>query len=565
MKRKEKTLILVADDDLINRRVLTALLHKEGYDVVSSNDGREAVAACIEHNPDLVLLDVMMPVMDGYEAAREIKAMQGTGFVPIIFLTAMTDEESLGKCIEAGGDDFLTKPYNRQILRSKIASMLRIRELYCSVVQKNKELALYQDATVKELEIAKHVFENITLQTPAADSGITVWSSPMTLFNGDLLMSAKRKGGGIYVMLCDFTGHGLPAAVGALPAADVFKAMTSKNLPISDIVSELNEKLTKLLPTGLFCSMALLEINAQRNTLTVCNAGLPEIFVVNSDGARVATIGSQNIPVGVSNGAGLHWHLDILPVDPKWEVLMYTDGLIEAVGETGQMYGSDRLESCLLRHAETDDLFELIKEDVQSFRGDVEQNDDISLIRIHCGQAARIGRDEPARRAALAPGKNRCTTINMNANLIRAADPAAISEEILQQVGVPEQERGKICTVMMELYSNALEHGLLGLGAELKSDPAGFAQYYVERGKALERLEKEWIKIVVSLTARDDAAMVDIEVHDSGDGFDYHAVLSGETDSSRFCGRGLSLVRGFCGDITYEGNGNVAKARYHLG
>ena len=98
--------ILVADDDTANNMLLRALLEEQGYEVLSAANGQEAVDLYRAELPDMVLMDVKMPIMDGYEAAQQIKSIPIDGFVPLIFLTAMTEEEGLVKCIESGGDDF---------------------------------------------------------------------------------------------------------------------------------------------------------------------------------------------------------------------------------------------------------------------------------------------------------------------------------------------------------------------------------------------------------------------------------------------------------------------------
>ena len=104
--------VLVVDDDDTNRLVLEALLSDAGHRVIEARHGAEAVELYRQHRPDAVLMDVMMPVMDGYEASRRIRALAGRHFVPIIFLTALSDDKSLARCIEAGGSDFLTKPFH---------------------------------------------------------------------------------------------------------------------------------------------------------------------------------------------------------------------------------------------------------------------------------------------------------------------------------------------------------------------------------------------------------------------------------------------------------------------
>ena len=102
--------ILVVDDDHTNRLVLKAMLEKEGHQVIQAENGRIAVGYACEYLPDMILMDVMMPEMDGYEATTMIKEKLSSIFIPVIFITAVADSDALAKCIEAGGDDFITKP-----------------------------------------------------------------------------------------------------------------------------------------------------------------------------------------------------------------------------------------------------------------------------------------------------------------------------------------------------------------------------------------------------------------------------------------------------------------------
>ena len=140
--------ILLADDDPTSSALTAAILRSQGHLVRLAADGAEAVALFGEKEPDLVLLDVLMPVMDGYQAAIQIRKITTGRFIPIIFLTALTDDNDLTRCIEAGGDDFLSKPYTPAILNAKIMAMDRIRHLY-------GELEKYKQRTEEEIALSK--------------------------------------------------------------------------------------------------------------------------------------------------------------------------------------------------------------------------------------------------------------------------------------------------------------------------------------------------------------------------------------------------------------------------
>ena len=121
--------VLVVDDQELNRTLLQFLLEEDGYEVSIATNGREAIECFDEVSPDLVLLDVVMPVMDGFATAPIIKKKAGELYLPIIFITALDDQASLKRCLEVGGDDFLNKPFDKVILSAKIRAHARIRAL----------------------------------------------------------------------------------------------------------------------------------------------------------------------------------------------------------------------------------------------------------------------------------------------------------------------------------------------------------------------------------------------------------------------------------------------------
>ena len=137
---EKATQILVVDDLLLNRAQLSQVLAEVGYQVFEAANGQEAVEQFKQHQPDLVLMDIMMPVMDGYEAARKIKRLSDSQHVPIIFISGETSDEAVAKALDAGGDDFVAKPFNPSLLRAKIKVQLRIQTLNNSLQQNIQQL-----------------------------------------------------------------------------------------------------------------------------------------------------------------------------------------------------------------------------------------------------------------------------------------------------------------------------------------------------------------------------------------------------------------------------------------
>ncbi len=134
--------VLVVDDQPANVRLLEAILTPRGYDVRTASSGEEALAALDKEDMDLVLLDIVMPGMDGYEVCRVIRARPGTAYLPVVMITASGDEEKV-KALEAGADDFLTKPVNKNELLARVASLARIKRYQDTIKRQSDELTAW--------------------------------------------------------------------------------------------------------------------------------------------------------------------------------------------------------------------------------------------------------------------------------------------------------------------------------------------------------------------------------------------------------------------------------------
>ena len=149
--------VLIADDNTANLRILRTRLAADGYEVVTAADGEEALVVARDSTPDLILLDIMMPKVDGIEVCRQLKAAQGSGFTPIILVTAMTDAKDIVAGLEAGADEYLTKPVDHAALSARVRSMLRIKGLHDTVAAQAQEIARW-NATL-ERRVAEQVAE----------------------------------------------------------------------------------------------------------------------------------------------------------------------------------------------------------------------------------------------------------------------------------------------------------------------------------------------------------------------------------------------------------------------
>ncbi len=368
----EKMRILIADDDDDNRQYLETILKSAGHDVVTATDGMEAVKICQEQPLDIILMDVIMPNLTGYDAARKIKQEAKNKFVPILFLTAVTDIESLAGCIEAGGDDFINKPVHPLILNAKLSAFQRIIKMY-------DKLDEYQKNNEEEMEASKKVLESVIFSNDKDIEGLQSWAMSPGHFSGDTRLFRKMDNGHVYVLLCDFTGHGLPAAIGTVFVSDLFRSMTSKNIPAIDILNEINSKMNQILPTGRYCAAIMMDYSITDDIILLWNCGLPSAYLTDKDRKIVAEYASQNVPLGVLSG-----EINAIPYEidtrNRNEIIIFSDGITEAENPGGEMFGEDKLKNLIQNTPNEKDLFVEIKSSVESFMDGEEPGDDISLI-----------------------------------------------------------------------------------------------------------------------------------------------------------------------------------------
>lgn len=214
--KSEVKLALVVDDSAMQCKVLSVLLKEEGYRVFTANDGARGVSMYIKYKPDLVLMDINMPVMNGYEAARKIKSLSQNSLCPLIFITSMDSDQAFIESIEAGGDGILVRPFSPQVFKAKIKSIQRISDLYSQVKKLQQEQQ--QDA-----ELAEQLMSGVLESRNFALDRIGIVKKPAALFSGDIQLTALSPNGDVNVLLGDFTGHGLRSSIGAIPLAETLE------------------------------------------------------------------------------------------------------------------------------------------------------------------------------------------------------------------------------------------------------------------------------------------------------------------------------------------------------
>jgi len=378
----ESKLILVADDIDINRKVLKRILVAQGHDVVLAGNGYEAISVFEAERPDLVLMDINMPDMDGREAAGRIKELTEDDYIPIIFVTALTGDEELTVSLDSGGDDFISKPVNADVLKAKMAAHLRIQELNTQLNEKNQQLVDYNTQLEQEQDLVEHFFNKALEQNHQDPEHIKFHMSAMSVFNGDILLVEKKNDGGLVVLTGDFTGHGLTAAMGTLPVTHVFFNMVNSAKNPGELARHINKALSMLMPTGMFLTACITEFSADGKQVYIWAGGLPEGYWFSESGEFKDCIHSDHLPLGILDDASFEEEFKTLDVLPADKFYFYSDGVTELENSAGEMFGDDRLRDVLMR--KDGERFENVLIAMEAFRDDAESSDDTTFVELTC-------------------------------------------------------------------------------------------------------------------------------------------------------------------------------------
>ncbi|MBD9589973.1 fused response regulator/phosphatase [Pseudomonas sp. PDM03] len=561
MQPLEPLTILIAEDSAADRMLLSSIVRRQGHEVLTAANGAEAVEAFRLQRPQLVLMDAMMPVMDGFEAARQIKALAGETLVPIIFLTSLTESEALARCLEAGGDDFLAKPYNQVILAAKIKAMDRLRRLQATVLEQRDQIARHHDYLLNEQRVAKAVFDKVAHSGCLNAPNIRYLQSPYALFNGDLLLAAFTPAGDMHVLLGDFTGHGLPAAVGAMPLAEVFYGMTAKGYGLSETLREMNAKLKRILPVDMFCCATLLCLSFQRRSVEVWNGGMPDGYLHSFASGERTQLTARHLPLGVLSPQTFDDRTEVFPMAVGDRVFLLSDGVIDTCDANEQLFGVERLQRVFAANRRPDQLFEEIEQALRDFRG--EARDDVSMVEVSLLEAAQLS--PPA--LVYSDSGQSCpldwsVSFEFRAATLKRFNPLPYLLQLLLEVHGLRAQSGALYSVLAELYSNALEHGVLGLDSSLKRDASGFARYYQQRNARLDELQDGYVRVHLQVTPKGEGGCLTIRVEDSGKGFDVDRVMARPLDGARLSGRGVSLIRQLSRNANWSDDGRSARVEF---
>ncbi|WCL48624.1 SpoIIE family protein phosphatase [Leptospira sp. GIMC2001] len=369
-------MILIVDDEPVNRKVLRNYMNLENYQIREAQNGLEAIHSIqADGPPDLILLDVMMPGMSGYEVAHFLREKYSLHELPILILTAKNQISDVIAGLEAGANDYLSKPFDKRELITRVRNLLLLKQ---AVLEQTKLFSIQN-----ELSVAKKLQSSILPAYFPQINGLSLSSFylPMDAVGGDFYDYHHPSETEIGILLADVSGHGVPAALVSAMLKIAFGTELDNCMNPIKLIQGIDNKL-KGKTKGAFLTASYLYFDMKVKQLYHVRAGHHALYIYKKSTNQVI----DSLPKGKVLGVfeTNEFSLDSIQLDKGDKIVLCTDGILEASNNEGVLFGEDRLKLCLLDNHDLDpeSWSNLLMEEVGKWSNHKSAEDDIALIVI---------------------------------------------------------------------------------------------------------------------------------------------------------------------------------------
>lgn len=367
-------LILIVDDNPANVEIFEMRLAANDYEIITATDGEAGLSMARDCLPDLVLLDIMMPKMDGIEVCRHLRADSSLPFMPIIMVTAKTDSKDVVAGLEAGADEYLTKPVDHAALVARVRSMLRIKSLHDTVLEQSSQLK-------GQLETATTIQSLFWPDIPELPGGSHIWavSVPAAYVGGDLYDVIPLPDGSLLAYVADVSDKGVPAALIMAALSTKIRSEARNQYEIDTLLEIVNNSTYNLTSEeGFFATIVLSRYwpNSGKIQLTV-GGHLEPLWIAESVIRNLPQI--KGISMGVK--PNVDYHKKEISLSPGESVLFFSDGVIEAENENNELFGNERLVD-YIKDAKGPPWGKGLLDFISNWRGNSSASDDLTILEI---------------------------------------------------------------------------------------------------------------------------------------------------------------------------------------
>jgi len=339
---------MVVDDDPMSRRVLSKLLTAAGYECRVSKDGSEALETVLAKPPSVLLLDFDMPGLNGAELLKRLRSDRHSAVaqIPTIMLTGHGSEESEVSCLQAGADDFVTKPINAAVLRARIETQLRLRSMRRQLERQNDELEEWRRNLERDLAAARLTQQSLIPQKPPPLPGwqVATCYRPVIQVGGDIYGWLPMKDSRILFWIADGTGHGAAAALLTTLAKLLFHYGSVEHDAPATVMERVNSDFRSIFGARSFMTAMCVALDPASGHASVVGAGHPPLLVSRDNGAT-ESIASIAPPLGLIEHP--EFTETVIGFETGDAFLLYTDGLFGSAKDERRRLTPQRLEKML--------------------------------------------------------------------------------------------------------------------------------------------------------------------------------------------------------------------------
>lgn len=357
---RDPPLILIADDHEANRDILGQRLKAQGYDLVEAEDGEQTLQAVLQHQPDLILLDVTMPKLDGFEVCRRLRSDPQYPYVPVILVTAKTETRDIVAGLNAGGDEYLTKPVDQAALVARVRSILRQKALYDQVQAQATQLATWNEKL--EQRVAEQLGE--IERVSRLKRFLAPQIAELILSSGDehLLESHRRN---VTVMFCDL--RGFTAFAESAAPEEVWEVLGEYHAALGTLIHKFQGTLERFIGDGL---MVLFNdpLPCPDPSLQAVRLALAMRDCVGHLAVKWARAGHElGFGVGISSGYATIGRIGFEGRSDYTVIGSVPDAAVRLCGEAqnGQILVDVKVRTAIDGHAELDAVGDLVLKDFQ--------------------------------------------------------------------------------------------------------------------------------------------------------------------------------------------------------
>ncbi|MCW2991925.1 MAG: putative Serine phosphatase RsbU regulator sigma subunit [Solirubrobacterales bacterium] len=369
--------ILLAEDSAASRFLLQRAVQALGHECVVAEDGLQAWDRYKDSQPEVVISDWIMPGLDGDELCRRIRADEGGPYTYFVMLTSLEDKEHVLRGMQAGVDDYLTKPLDRNDLGARLIAASRVTALHRQIVEQQRELE-------NEVSMAAGIQMGLLPKEPPAVAGADLAGVclPAANVGGDYYDLILREDGRLVILIADVAGHSIGSALLMAMARSVLRREVAQGEPPSAILGATNTAMFHdLVSAGLFITMFCAVYDPETSRLTYANAGHNPPILARADGPTLELDGD-----GAAIGFLEHVDFEELTdeIGPGDELLLYTDGVVEALGAGDEPFGEERLAETVsaMAPAGAAVTIDAIVAALNDFTGGAHQRDDITMVAL---------------------------------------------------------------------------------------------------------------------------------------------------------------------------------------